>query len=367
MQDLERLRRELSELDVELLERVARRQQIVAEIGRVKSAAGRGTRDYARERDVLELARSTAARVGLDQDIGEALFRLLIRASLAAQEQDKVALEGSGSGRRVLVVGGCGNMGRWFSRFLDSQEWQVELCDPRPGEDAYGRCERLADSALDQELLLLCTPTEVTLELMRELAGRRPPGVVCDISSAKQYLQPGYQALRGAGCAVASIHPLFGPDTELLSGRNLILVDVGDEAANALVRSLFQPTMVECLEMGLEDHDKAMAYVLGLSHAVNIAFFGALAQSGQDAGQLARLSSDTFDAQLEIASRVSRENPYLYYEIQTLNSHSPRALVALLNATSQLAGRVLDGDQPGFVELMQQGKAFLEGRPEDRP
>jgi chorismate mutase/prephenate dehydrogenase len=32
-----------------------------------------------------------------------------------------------------------------------------------------------------------------------------------------------------------------------------------------------------------------------------------------------------------------------------------------------VAGRVLDSDEQGFVELMAQGKAFLAGRPEDRP
>ena len=64
MQELEKLREELSRLDVELLERVARRQEIVAEIGRVKSSAGRGTRDFSREKDVLNLARKTARRVG---------------------------------------------------------------------------------------------------------------------------------------------------------------------------------------------------------------------------------------------------------------------------------------------------------------
>jgi chorismate mutase/prephenate dehydrogenase len=42
-------------------------------------------------------------------------------------------------------------------------------------------------------------------------------------------------------------------------------------------------------------------------------------------------------------------------------------LVALLNAVTQVAARVLDGDEQGFVELMEQGKAFLAQRPEDRP
>ena len=54
-----------------------------------------------------------------------------------------------------------------------------------------------------------------------------------------------------------------------------------------------------------EDHDRLIAYVLGLSHARNIAFFTALADSGEAAPKFARLSSTTFDSQLEVAGLVA--------------------------------------------------------------
>ena len=367
MQELEKLREDHSKLDVKLLEIVARRQQIVAHIGRVKSAAGLGTRDYAREKDVLQLARRTAARVGLDEEVGADIFRLLIRVSLAAQEQDKVATFGSGSGKRALVIGGAGQMGQWFVRFLASQGYQVEVCDPAGGLADHVSYDELSKSRLDQDLIVVTAPIAETGEILSELAKRRPPGVIFDICSLKEPLREGLGKLKAAGCLVASVHPMFGPDTELLSGRNLVHVDLGVAQATAAVRALFDSTMVDQVSMSLEAHDKAMAYVLGLSHAVNIAFFKALVESGEDAISLAKLSSSTFDAQLDVASRVSRENPYLYFEVQSLNSHSPRALVALLNAVTQVAARVLDQDERGFVELMEQGKTFLAGRPRNRP
>jgi len=367
MQDLQALREKLSRLDVELLEMVARRQAIVAEIGRVKSSAGRGTRDYAREKDVLDLARRTARRVGVDEDVGEEMFRLLIRASLAAQELDKVASHGTGSGKRALVVGGAGQMGQWFVRFLDAQGYQVEICDPVPANSGHPQVESLAESDLGQDLIVVAAPVVESGRLLLELAQRRPAGTVFDISSLKGPLAEPLHALVEAGCSVTSIHPMFGPDTELLSGRNVIFVDLGVESANRVARELFASTMAEQVSMSLDGHDRAMAYVLGLSHAVNIAFFNALSQSGEEVEALARLSSSTFDAQMEVARRVAGENPYLYFEIQSLNTHSPRAMMALLNAVTQVAGRVLDGDERGFVELMAQGKAFLDRRPQDRP
>ena len=64
------------------------------------------------------------------------------------------------------------------------------------------------------------------------------------------------------------LHPMYGPDTELLSGRHLIFVDAGCPEATAEAKALFSATMVEELDMSLEDHDRLIAYVLGLSHAL---------------------------------------------------------------------------------------------------
>src|SRR5439155_629410 len=85
------------------------------------------------------------------------------------------------------------------------------------------------------------------------------------------------------------------------------------EVAHPAARALFAPTMAEQVVMSLDDHDRLIAYVLGLSHALNIAFFTALAESGEAAPKLAQMSSTTFDAQLDVASRVAQESPELYY------------------------------------------------------
>ena len=102
------------------------------------------------------------------------------------------------------------------------------------------------------------------------------------------------------------------------------------------VEALFAATMAEQVTMGLDEHDRLIAYVLGLSHAVNIAFFTALAGSGEAAPRLARLSSTTFDAQLDVATRVAQENPDLYFDIQRLNDFGAAPLAALANAVDTL-------------------------------
>ena len=76
----------------------------------------------------------------------------------------------------------------------------------------------------------------------------------------------------------------------------------------------------ECVDLSLEEHDEVMAWVLGLSHLVNIAFASALAESGEAVPLLRKISSSTFNAQLKVAAQVVSENPHLYYEIQQGNT-----------------------------------------------
>jgi len=198
--------------------------------------------------------------------------------------------------------------------------------------------------------------------VLLDLARLHPTGVVVDVGSLKRPLREGLLALRDAGCRVTSLHPMFGPDTNLLSGRHVLFVDVGDPAATDTVRALFAATMAVQSDVDLDTHDRLMACVLGLSHALNLAFNEALARSGEDLPLLARISSSTFEAQLGVSARVARENPHLYYEIQALNDFGPRALETLSRAFEDLHRHVTERDEDAFVDLMLRGRDYLASR-----
>jgi chorismate mutase/prephenate dehydrogenase len=130
MTTLDDLRQRLNEIDVALIELIAERQAKSRQIADVKRSTGLATRDYERERDVIVSARALAESRGVPADLAEQLMRLLIRSSLTTQEQASVAAKGAGSGRRALVIGGGGKMGRWFVEFLASQGFDVDCSDP---------------------------------------------------------------------------------------------------------------------------------------------------------------------------------------------------------------------------------------------
>ena len=357
---LEDLRQRLSAIDEALIELIAQRQEIVSEVSAHKISTGSPTRDYAREREILERVREQAAALGAEPDVAEHIMRLLIRSSLTKQEQRRVAAESSGQGKRALIIGGAGKMGVWIADFLASQGFGIEIADPKPSEASFPQIEDWRESTLDHEIIVVAAPLKATAEILEALAERKPPGLIFDIGSLKTPLKAGLEKLRESGCRVASLHPMFGPDTQLLSGRHIIFVDVADPASTEQARALFVSTMAELVDMTLEEHDRLIGYVLGLSHALNLAFFTALAGSGELVPKLNQLSSTTFDAQLSVANRVAGDNPQLYFEIQALNEYGRASLDALVEAAQRIRDLIGTNDEAGFVSLMEAGRSYLQ-------
>jgi len=358
---LEKLREQLTAVDNDLVALVAERQRIVGRIGREKRQHGRATRDYQREKIVLSRAREEAVSNGIDPNVAEKIMSLLIESSLTNQERDRVVAEGKGDGRTVLVIGGLGKMGGWFVNFFRSQGFETDVADQQavPGP---GQFTDWADTSLNYDIIVVATPLAVSARILSELAVHKPEALIFDIGSLKTPLRQGLRDLADAGCKVTSLHPMYGPGTELLSGRHLIFVDVGDSLATAEAKELFAATMVEQLDMDLDNHDRLIAYVLGLSHALNIAFVNALAESGEAAPQLAKLSSTTFDSQLLVAAAVASDNPHLYFEIQNLNEYGLEPLEALWQSVAEIRALVAGGDEQGFVKVMEKGRAYLATR-----
>ena len=360
--DLENLRKRLNELDRQLIELIAERQSVVEQVSEYKLSEGQGTRDFNREKQVLDSARAGAEQMGIAPDIAEQVMRLLIQTSLTRQERARVRAEGRGDGRKALVIGGGGKMGRWFVEFLESQGFHITVADPVSRPDGLVWVSDWREAGDDFAVTVVAAPLQPSGDILTAMAETGHAGLIFDIGSLKTPLIPALQQLAESGAQVTSVHPMFGPDTELLSDKHVLFLDAGVPEATRAARQLFDSTMAQQTEMSLQEHDRLIAYVLGLSHALNIAFFGVLAASGESVPRLADLSSTTFDAQLEVATRVAQENPQLYFEIQSLNQFGMEPLDALAQAVDAIRSSVEQSDASSFIELMENGRRYLESR-----
>jgi chorismate mutase/prephenate dehydrogenase len=346
-EELDALRERIRAIDLELVERAAERLELARRVGEVKRRRAQPTVDYAQERIVLERARTAARERGLDPWVVADLFAGLIRASVTAQDEDNLRHAGTGAGRRAVIVGGAGRMGRWVTRFLSAQGFTTSLLDlaAGEGENAAGR-----EALPVAELVVCSTPPAATARLYEGWASAPPAGVVVDIASIKTPLLGAIRALQRGGGRVASIHPLFGPSVVLLRDADVVVCDTGDPAATAIVEELFARTTAHLVRMSLEEHDRVMADLLSLAHATAIAFAAALPADEHP------VRSTTFRALEALAANVVRESPDVYYEIQAMNPHSAAALARLRAAVERMSGALAAGDAPAFRALLDDGR-----------
>ena len=344
---MEELRERIARLDRELLERAAQRIELARKLGEQKRAHNLPTVDFAQERAVFDRTRSIAAELGLDASLAEDLVARLVRASVSVQDQERLRLSALGAGRKAIVFGGAGRMGRWLDGFLSSQGYATGVMDP--AADAAENA--LARAALASADLVLCsTPPATTAVIYDHWCEAPPPGVIVDVSSIKTPLIEAIRRLQRAGGRVASIHPMFGPKIELLRDADVVICDTGDAEAAAAVERLFSPTTAKLVRLPLVEHDRIMADLLSLAHGAAIAFALALPESEHV------VRSTTFRVLERLAGTVVRESPDVYYEIQARNPHSRAAIARLRAALERFVEAVDSRDAKAFRALMEEGR-----------
>ncbi|MEE8496207.1 MAG: prephenate dehydrogenase/arogenate dehydrogenase family protein [Xanthomonadales bacterium] len=360
------LRQRLDKIDTGIVDLIAERQAVVTTIAEHKLKTGLPLRHYEREREVIERGMARAESRGLPAAVAREVLETLIHHSLSKQEAHKLTQSAHGQGQRALVIGGLGRMGVWMSRYLDMVGYRVDVADPAVGDAPFNRVSDWEAVVDDYELIVIAVPLRPSNDILLRLAALRPKCLVFDIASLKGPMREGLDALHQSGCRVCSVHPMFGPDEIGLSGRHILFVDVGNREAVREARELFAHTAADCVELSLEEHDEVMAWVLGLSHLVNIAFASTLAQSGEAVPLLRKISSSTFNAQLEVATQVISENPHLYYEIQQGNDKTAEVTDHFRRVLDELVCAVAEGDESVFTNHMGVAKRrLLIGENED--
>ena len=348
------IRWKIEELDNEILDLIKKRMQAALYMGGEKVRKGMPVRNIRVEEQVIARYLERSRDVGISEAAAEEIATILIRESVEAQGR----MPRPGKPTDVLVVGGSGKMGQWFVRFLTERGHKVKVFDLLPSK-AENSVPSLKAGVKGAGIVIVATPISASKEVLEQVVALKPKGTVFDISSIKSPVIPTIKAAAEDGLEICSLHPMFGPDTESIYNRNILVCDCGSAQATEKVTELFDGAGAKIITIPVEGHDELMSYVLGLSHAVNIAFFRTLSRTGIGIEMLDRSSSTTFRSQAATAKRVANESPDLYYEIQHLNPYSQRCLELLREAVAEIEASAMDGDRKKFVDIMKEGKDYF--------
>jgi len=353
--DLDSLRQRVAELDREILQRVAERLRTSRRIGEEKRKTGLPIRDFRVEARVMQRARESARELGFDEGLAESILESLIEAAVKTQVFDQPARQ-TGGRQNILIVGGCGRMGRWLQAFLEGQGHGVSACDPQGGQ-----YPSLAEAALGPlwDTVILSAPLALLPEALDQALQLPGRPLIFDIGSLKSPLVKPLMQAAQKGHQVTSLHPMFAPGTVVLTGRTVLVCDAGQAEATERACDLFSDTAVSLCRISLQQHDQVMGALLGLSHTVNLLFGLALGGLGLSFQELGPIASTTFAKQARTSAEVSAENPELYHQIQHFNQSTPQVYQSLERALADLREAALNPDSREFLELMAQSRAYF--------
>ena len=216
----------------------------------------------------------------------------------------------------------------------------------------------LEEAVKEASFVLVATTLDEVPLMIDSVVELNFKNVIFDVASLKSHLKDSIENAREKGVAIASIHPMFGPNARTLSDKVICLCDCGVSAANKKVEALFRDTAASIVKISLQEHDRIISYVLGLSHLINVIFIKSLMHGGYTYDELKNFGSTTFFSQIMTAESVIKENPYLYYAIQRLNPFQEDLYDNLKKASDFVTKSVIQGMGKDFINAMEKGKQW---------
>lgn len=336
-----------------MVELLAERNRLAGEVGERKLSLGRPIRDLEVEEGVYRRFRELGEENGIGETTSSEMARIAIGEAVEVQSRLYLPSES----RRILVVGGAGKMGSWLSQYFHRRGHEVMVHDPG-GRTGFPRATPGESGA---EVVVVATPIGTVSETLEELGTLSKEALVFDIASIKNPLAFTLRRMVQEGRKVCSVHPMFGPDAPSLFDRNVLICDCGSRRAVEEAMELFEGAGGHLRVIGLEEHDRLMSLVLGLSHAVSLGFFSALARSDFSYRDLAGAASTTFRKQMDASRDVAFENPEMYFDIQSKNPFAEGALSLLSHSLEEIRRSAVKGDKDTFLDIMRRGKEYFGG------
>jgi chorismate mutase/prephenate dehydrogenase len=337
---LDQLREQIDSIDKQLVDLLAQRCQVVQQVTEVKQQHDLPTFHPAREENLISARRAQATQAGLDPDYVEDLFRTMLRHSRIGQ-LDTLGRRGVRPGAKVLVVGGRGQMGRFFATWFRQSDYDVRVLDR---ED----WPQVRPLTRDVDLCMLAVPIDITQEVAAQIAPHLPPGcVLTDITSLKgKPLAAMVHSHRGP---VVGLHPLFGPATNTMD-KQIVVVSPGRqmEQCQWLLDQLTVWGNV-LVETPAAEHDEIMGIVQALRHFATFAFGQFLHSRGVPILRTLELSSPIYRLELVMVGRLFAQDPKLYAEIIFATPERLALLKDYIQSLQQNLDLVQRGDKAEFT------------------
>jgi len=337
---LDSLRRAIDDIDSRIVSLLSGRQKQVNRIVAVKKEHNLPVYHPAREEDLISARRRQAADADLDPDFVEEIYRIIMRRS-RIEQTGKMADKGIRPGAAVLIVGGRGEMGRYFASCFANAGYTVRILDRDDWDRAALLCEGI-------DLAVISVPIDVTVRTIEHIGPLLPKtAVLTDITSIKK--APAEAMKRAHEGPVLGLHPLFGPTTSSLDKQIIVSTPVRDKEACRWVEEQLSAWGSIIVTSTPEEHDEIMAIVQSLRHFATFAIGRFMAQKKVPITRTLEFSSPIYRLEMGMVGRLFAQDPALYAEIIFASDSRKKLLKDYIESLGQTVDMVEKGDREAFV------------------
>jgi chorismate mutase/prephenate dehydrogenase len=330
-------------IDHEILQLLARRNGLIADVAEHKREHRVPIRDPQREAEIIADRRNRGAALGLNPELLESMYRLVMWASRDRQAALRAEVPLEVEPRTIAVVGGAGGMGQCIANLFGDLGHAVMIAD-------VDTQLRPADAAEMADVVVIAVPIDVTAQVIAEVGPRvQPEALLMDVTSIKA--EPMQQMLAATPASVIGTHPLFGPSVHSLQGQRVVLTPGRGDAWTTWLKQMLHARGLELIEATPEEHDRIMAVVQVLTHFSTEVLGQTLAKLGVSLDRTLEFTSPIYLIELLLAARHFAQSPELYAAIQMSNPQAPQVMQAFIHAAEQLQTVVDAQNKAAFNQM----------------
>lgn len=345
---LSQLRDAIDAVDTQLVDLIAQRAAITAQVGQVKRQLKQPLYVPEREHRLIRARRQYAEQKGLAADLIEDVLRRIIRESYRTQTMQATPTSTDLS-RPVVIIGGRGRLGQLLAKLFGQTGYQVTVLD---------KGDQWTDElAVQAQLVMLSVPVNQTVGVIRQLPALAADCVLADVTSVKS--EPLQAMLEQHSGPVVGLHPMFGPSVQNLA-KQLVVVTPGrgtDACQWLLDQFVNWGAHIETSDAG--QHDEAMGWVQAMRHLSTFSYGLHMAEENADIDALLQMSSPIYRMELMMVGRLFAQNAELYADIIMANKQQFPTIGRYLERFGEALGYLEKGDKARFIEQFEQVKAYF--------
>ena len=257
--------------------------------------------------------------------------------------------------RTIGIIGGTGEMGRFFVPFFTRLGYKVLIAGRRTPL-SHTDCARQADA------VIVNVPIEHTEDVIRAIGPLMHAGqLLVDNAGVKSRPITTMLANTDPAVEILSIHTMFGASVESLRGQNIISVPTVRSGPMAQeFEDILYKHGAHITRATPDEHDMYVTFTQGLEHMDGVAKLATVFELAGDPANLESFSTPNSRRAAEIYERIHAGDHHLYATMLKENPHILKTLEAYLRNLTEMVADLKNGSTEVFEEKMSRNTTRLK-------